>query len=50
MCSDGWYNGKANGECEECGGPTVDGEAQAGCYWASVACEECGAAPCDEGC
>jgi hypothetical protein len=50
MCTDGWYLGKADGECEDCGEPTVDGHAQSGCHWSGVVCETCGAAPCDESC
>lgn len=51
-CSDGWEypDDEVDGECPKCGGPTVAGEAQEGCYWSPCICEECGAAPCDESC
>lgn len=52
MCADGWYysNSQVNGECPDCGIPTVDGEAQSGCHYSSVDCKTCGSAPCDESC
>lgn len=51
-CCDGWKyrDDEVNGICPECGGPTVDGEAQEGCNWSLVECEECGDAPCDGSC
>jgi hypothetical protein len=50
MCSEGWNHGEPNGVCPDCGEPTVDGEATTGCDWSPVACETCGARPCDESC
>lgn len=51
-CCDGWKyrDDEVNGICPECGGLTVDGEAQEGCNWSLVECEECGDAPCDGSC
>ena len=51
-CCDGWHyeDNEINGECPECGNPTVDGQAQSGCYWSSVVCKTCGDAPCDLSC
>jgi hypothetical protein len=52
MCSEGWSkpNSYVDGECKECGMPTVDGGAQYGCEWSPVDCEECGSQSCDESC
>ena len=54
MCCDGWnYKDEdVDGECPECGMPTVEGEAQygCGCNWSPVTCETCGYAPCDGSC
>lgn len=52
MCSDGWRYGldEVNGECPDCGYPTVDGEAFEGCNWSPVLCQTCGDAPCDGSC
>ena len=51
MCSDGWDNLDAtNGECPDCGEPTVDGDAATGCHYGSVECETCGSRPCNESC
>lgn len=52
MCSEGWYyrDEEVDGECPKCGTPTVDGEAQSGCHWSSIECEECGDAPCNGSC
>lgn len=50
MCCDGWNLGKPNGECPECGTPTVDGVAVTGCNYSPVLCDKCGAAPCDQSC
>ena len=50
-CCDGWDDRKdANGTCEECGEPTVDGDAAVGCAYSPVACEKCGWKPCDGSC
>ena len=52
MCCEGWSypDSAVNGECPDCGCPTVDGEAQYGCAYSPVICETCGDAPCDESC
>jgi hypothetical protein len=52
MCCDGWYydDEEVDGECPDCGTPTVDGQAQEGCNYSPVACETCGWAPCDQSC
>ena len=39
-----------NGICEECGCPTVDGEAFVSCDYSPKACDICGWAPCDGSC
>lgn len=49
-CCDGWDDGEPDGECPDCGEPTVDSHAARGCYWSSVSCDTCGAAPCEEAC
>jgi hypothetical protein len=52
MCSDnvGAY-GEPNGECPDCGSPTVDGESIFICgYSRDEPCETCGCAGCDESC
>lgn len=50
MCCDGWNEGEPNGECPDCGEPTVDGFAAVGCNYSPVICETCGARPCDDSC
>jgi hypothetical protein len=52
MCADGWCLPKedVNGECEDCGCPTVDGEAQHGCHYGDKDCESCGHRPCVGSC
>ena len=52
MCSEGWYHedSEVDGECKDCGSPTVEGEAQSGCDWSPELCSTCGDAPCDESC
>lgn len=37
-CGDGWSSDESevNGECEECGGKTVDGRAASGCCYSTV--------------
>ena len=51
-CCDSWgsYESEVNGECPECGTPTVDGQAAYGCNWSPVSCECCGRAVCDDAC
>lgn len=52
MCCEpqGYSYDEANGECSECGRPTVDGEACDQCGYSPVVCEACGAKPCDQSC
>ncbi len=52
MCCDGWYiyDEEINGVCPDCGEPTRDGDAQAGCNYSPVICDTCGYAPCDDRC
>ena len=52
MCADGWSSKpeEINGECADCGGPTVDGYAAEGCFYSHVDCKTCGSAPCDLSC
>jgi hypothetical protein len=50
MCCDEWNTGEPNGECSDCGEPTVDGHAAKGCNYSPVICESCGSAPCDQSC
>lgn len=51
-CCDGWKyeDDEVNGICPDCGEPTVDGEAQEGCFWSPVDCETCGSRTCDGSC
>lgn len=39
-----------NGECSDCGTPTVDGQAFEQCSYSEVVCHNCGHAPCDQSC
>ena len=39
-----------NGTCEECGEPTVYGEAYENCSYSSTECKVCGWSPCDQSC
>jgi len=52
MCSEGWCepNADIDGECEDCGIPTVEGDAAYGCSWSPVDCETCGSQSCNESC
>lgn len=52
MCCDGWHEPdcEVDGECPDCGEPTVDGVAQTGCNYSPVACDTCGWRPCDWSC
>lgn len=51
MCCDDWDMTEAvDGECPDCGCPTVDGEAAQGCHYSPVICKTCGDAPCDGSC
>lgn len=50
MCCDRIDYGTPDGECPDCGNPTVEGEATGGCVYSPVTCETCGATPCDDSC
>ena len=50
MCCDQIDMGDPNGECPDCGTPTVDGEAAVGCNYSPCECETCGWRPCDGSC
>lgn len=52
MCCEGWYAEEEDidGECPDCGEPTVGDEAAYGCPYSPVSCETCGARPCDGSC
>jgi hypothetical protein len=41
---------KINGECPDCGMPTVDGQAAYGCCWSECDCETCNSHGCDLSC
>ena len=51
-CSEGWSSkaNEVNGECPDCGYPTVDGEAASGCDWSPISCETCGHRQCTGAC
>lgn len=36
-----------DGECEECGQPTVSGQPYNSCCYSSTQCKKCGWSPCD---
>lgn len=48
--SSGYSESEINGECPDCGAPTVDGDAYERCGYSPVICETCGNAPCDGSC
>ncbi len=52
MCCDPTsFNGnEIDGECPECGEPTVDGDAFEKCGYSPCQCDICGYSPCDESC
>ena len=52
MCCDniGNWEEKPNGECPDCGEPTVDGYTTMKCAWSSTECETCEHASCDGAC
>ncbi len=52
MCCEGWQypDAEVDGECPDCGMPTVDGEAQYGCDHSPLNCSTCGSRLCDESC
>ena len=39
-----------DGECPDCGTPTIDGVACEGCCYSPVECKTCGWRPCDGSC
>jgi len=39
-----------DGECPECGEPTIDGDAEEICNYSRTECEVCGWSPCDGSC
>jgi hypothetical protein len=51
-CADGWDSSisEVDGECPDCGMPTVDGRAAHGCNWSPISCDTCGYQQCDESC
>lgn len=45
------YSGeKPNGECPDCGEPTIDGNAVESCSYSPQTCETCDCRPCDQSC
>lgn len=46
----GYKVSEINGECEECGEPTIDGDAYECCAYSLVECETCGWQPCNQSC
>jgi len=52
MCCEptGYNENEINGNCPECGVPTVDGDAYEQCAYSMVECNLCGYAPCDQSC
>jgi hypothetical protein len=50
-CDDYGYNvNEIDGECPDCGEPTVDGDAFRSCSYSPVECERCNWRPCDQSC
>lgn len=51
-CCDNWEIPfeEADGICKKCGRVTSKGKCVCGCYYSSVECDNCGAAPCDKSC
>ena len=52
-CWDDWHlkvDQEPNGDCPDCGVPTLDGFACEGCHRAQVVCYTCGYAPCEVDC
>lgn len=52
MCFEpsGYLKEEINGECPDCGSPTIDGDAYEKCGYSPVICKKCGWAPCDGSC
>jgi hypothetical protein len=44
------FEANANGNCPDCGTPTIDGDAYSCCYYGAVECTSCGHAICDGSC
>lgn len=52
MCCAGteYSEDEINGECPDCGYPTVNGYAFEKCDYSSIDCETCGRAMCEDAC
>lgn len=52
MCceSNGYTREQIDGECPECGEPTVDGDAFESCGYSPLQCKTCNSRPCDGSC
>lgn len=52
MCSDPYHSSEEeiDGECPDCGAPTVDGVSAYGCKYSPIVCETCKDSPCDGSC
>ena len=51
MCCDAiGEEGEPNGECPDCGEPTVDGRSKEICGYSPLACPTCESRPCDGSC
>lgn len=52
MCCEpqGYQKEEVNGECPECGGDTVDGDALEKCGYSPCDCEVCDSHTCDGSC
>lgn len=46
----GSLESEVNGQCPECGTPTVDGRAAYGCERSPIVCKICQSRPCDMSC
>jgi uncharacterized protein (DUF983 family) len=46
----GYLMDEINGECPNCGEPTVDGDAYENCTYSRRECDVCGWSPCDDSC
>lgn len=51
-CSSGWDSNQeeVDGNCPDCGMPTVDGVAAYGCNYSPIKCHTCNYSPCDGSC
>lgn len=52
MCcaNSGYTREEINGKCDECGQPTIDGDAYEACQYSEECCDACGWAPCNQSC